>query len=89
MIYKDLDAKFSAVHNFIMIQIVLTLVLIAVVAVIGGENRTDTEKTQLQLKNISRKLEIFQDSVPYDPARKKRIEDEKTGNFNEFEKGVL
>lgn len=84
MIYKDLDAKFSAVHNFIMIQIVLTLVLIAVISVVGGENRTDTEKTQLQLENISHKLEIFQDSVPYDPARKKRIKAEKTGNFNEF-----
>jgi hypothetical protein len=81
---KEIDDKFSVVQNFIMIQIILTLLLICVIAATGLENRANTEKARTQLENISSQLEIFQHAIPYDPVRKKRIDAEIRGNFNEF-----
>ena len=69
-----LEKKFNAVNNFIILNILFTLILVFIVSTIGSE-----------IDKISAELKIFQKAVQVDPVRKKRIDAELNGNFNDFE----
>ena len=88
MTNDEMEIEFRISQSFQAIIIILTLFIICIIVTDGNERRANAVKFNEKLDKISGQCEIFQDSVPYDPARKKRIKAEKTGNFNEFEKGV-
>lgn len=62
--------KFNIVYRLIIVQMMLTLCLFCLLL--------------FEVDVIKKQLEIFQEAAPQDPARKKRVDAELSGNFNEF-----
>ena len=83
-----MEKKLDEVITGLIILILLNLCMMITVMAIGFNTRDLVLKPthhniDVRLKQIDEKLEMFENAIPYDAARLKRIDGEIRGNFNE------